>query len=209
MDRHVAVINWKGGCGKTTVALTLATAFAASGLKTTLADCDRQKTAMLWRELRPKGHAKVSVVDWRKDFGAMPQGTQRLIVDCPPSLRVKSVREIISECDVIVVPLLPSIFDETATVRFLDRLDKIKKVRKGKKPVLLVANRYRDGRKSSQRLEQFAQANELTLAARIPDRTLYTDLAERGLTVFDLTTKAAIEQQQAWIALMSRIEAQL
>ena len=53
MTKHICVINWKGGCGKTTIATHLAVALAASGLETGLADYDRQKTAKLWKKLRP------------------------------------------------------------------------------------------------------------------------------------------------------------
>ena len=48
MTKHVCVINWKGGCGKTTIATHLAVALASSGLETGLADYDRQETAKLW-----------------------------------------------------------------------------------------------------------------------------------------------------------------
>ena len=57
MTKHICVINWKGGCGKTTIATHLAVALASSGLETGLADYDRQKTAKLWKKLRPKGAA--------------------------------------------------------------------------------------------------------------------------------------------------------
>ena len=202
MTKHVCVINWKGGCGKTTIATHLAVALATSGLETGLADCDRQETAKLWEKLRPKDAVAVSLVDWRKDFGRCPASLQRLIVDCPPSLRAKRVRAIIAESDIAVVPLLPSIFDEMATLHFLKRLEAIKSVRKHKKRVLLVANRYRTGRSASRRLEEFLVTEGLLVTARIPEREIYTDLARDGLTVFDRHNKAALEQQQAWLPLV-------
>jgi chromosome partitioning protein len=207
MAKHVCVINWKGGCGKTTIATSVAVALAASGLETGLADCDRQKTAKLWEKLRPKDSLRVPIIDWRKDFGGCPESLQRLVVDCPPSLRAKAVRAIIAECKVAIVPLLPSIFDEMATLRFLKRLEAIKPVREGKKRVLLVANRYREDRCSSRRLEEFIVTEGLLLAARIPEREIYPDLASKGLTIFDRHTKAAVEQQQAWLPLLHSIEA--
>jgi chromosome partitioning protein len=146
MTKHVCVINWKGGCGKTTIATHLAVALASSGLETGLADYDRQETAKLWEKLRPKDAVAVSLINWRKDFGRSPDSLQRLIVDCPPSLRTKRVRAIIAESNIAVVPILPSIFDEMATLAFLKRLEAIKSVRKHKKRVLLVANRYRTDR---------------------------------------------------------------
>jgi chromosome partitioning protein len=155
MTKHVCVINWKGGCGKTTIATHLAVALASNGLETGLADYDRQETAKLWEKLRPKNAVGVSLINWRKDFGPSPDSLQRLIVDCPPSLRIKRVRAIIAESNIAVVPILPSIFDEMATLAFLKHLEAIKSVRKHKKRVLLVANRYRTDRSASRRLEEF------------------------------------------------------
>jgi chromosome partitioning protein len=206
MTKRICVINWKGGCGKTTIATNLAVALAASGLETALADYDRQKTAKLWEKLRPKGATAVSVIDRRKDFGACPEGLQRLVVDCPPSLGARRVRAIITEGDVAIIPLLPSVFDELATLRFLKRLEAIKSVRKGRKAVLLVANRYQEGRRSSQRLEEFLLTEGLFLTARIPEREIYSDVARSGLTIFDRHTKAALEQQQAWLPLVRAVE---
>ena len=208
MTKQICVINWKGGCGKTTIATHLAAALAASGLETGLADYDRQQTAKLWEKLRPKNAAKVTLVDWRKHFGKSPPSLQRLVVDCPPSLRTKRVRAIIAECNIAVVPLLPSIFDEMATSQFLKRLEAIKSVRKHKKRVLLVANRYRTGRSASRRLEEFLVTEGLPLVARIPEREVYSDLARDGLTVFDVHNKAAVEQQKAWLALVRAVELQ-
>ena len=206
MTKRICVINWKGGCGKTTIATHLAVALAASGLKTGLADFDRQKTAKLWQKLRPKDVVAVSLLDWRRDFGQCPESLQRMVVDCPPSLGTKRVRDIIAESDVAVVPLLPSIFDEMATLRFLKRLEAIKAVRKHRKRVLLVANRYRAGRRASKRLEQFLLSHGLVLTARVPESEIYSDLAREGLTVFDRKSKTALEHQQAWMPLIHAVE---
>ena len=101
---------------------------------------------------------------------------------------------------------LPSIFDEMATLAFLKRLEAIKSVRKHKKRVLLVANRYRTDRSASRRLEEFLLSEGLLLTARIPEREIYSDLARDGLTVFDRYNKAALEQQQAWLPLVREVE---
>ena len=50
---RVLVTNTKGGCGKTTVATNLAAAFAAGGLRTALAEVDRQRSALDWLAARP------------------------------------------------------------------------------------------------------------------------------------------------------------
>jgi len=48
----VLVGNIKGGCGKTTIATHLASAFAQRGLKTAIGDCDRQRSALNWLRRR-------------------------------------------------------------------------------------------------------------------------------------------------------------
>jgi chromosome partitioning protein len=72
MTKHVCVINWKGGCGKTTIATHLAVALASSGLETGLADYDRQETAKVWEKLRPKDAVAVSLINWRRISAGVP-----------------------------------------------------------------------------------------------------------------------------------------
>jgi CHAD domain-containing protein len=71
--------------------------------------------------------------------------------------------------------------------------------------VFLSETLHREDRCSSRRLEEFIVAEGLLLAARIPEREIYFDLASKGLTVFDRHTKAAVEQQ-AWLPLLRSIE---
>ena len=86
----------------------------------------------------------------------------------------------------MIAPVLPSWFDEDCTRRFLKDIEEIKRVRKGKVGVHLVANRMRAaaaarpsgcGRSST---TLGAGAGRLDRRARA-----YADLAEQGLSVFD------------------------
>lgn len=206
MTFAVAVINTKGGCGKTMIATHLAAAFAASGLVTALADYDRQKSAVLWGRLRPETASPVAVLDWRADFGNMPKKVQRLVIDCPSSLKAAGVRDIIQESNAVVVPLLPSVYDERSTLAFLERAEDIKKVRKGEKQILIAANRYREVSRQAKRLDRLMLGHGHHIAARIPDRSIYPRLAERGLTVFDVATKAGSSEQEHWLALLEPLE---
>lgn len=203
---RILVTNLKGGCGKTTIATNLAGAFARGGLATTLADADRQRSSLAWSALRPTTAPPIAAVDWRKQPGEIPGDTARLVIDAPAALRVKEVEELLALADLVVVPVLPSVFDEGSTARFLDRLDELKPVRKGRKPVLVVANRLRPRSRAAARLEAFLDRLGHAPVARLADRSLYGELAVRGLSLFDAAPRAAAATFAEWQPFLRRIE---
>lgn len=206
MTRVVGVVNFKGGCGKSTIATHLAAAFARAGLASGLADLDRQKSAMSWDKLRPKGVAKIEVLDWTKEIAKRQVGLQRLVLDTPAAMRPREVAHVISLCDALVIPILPSVFDELSTKRFLQKIQKIKQLRKGRIAVHLVGNRYRANSRAAERLHDFLKSIGQTVTTTIPDRAIYNDLAAHGLTLFDTKTKAARQLQEDWLPLLEQIE---
>jgi chromosome partitioning protein len=207
MSTSVCVINGKGGCGKTTVSTHLAAGLAVSGLKTLLVDLDHHNGASRWHKIRPKSAAKIELSDWKKDFGEVPKSIQRVVIDCPASLRLPRVQEIVAESDLLVVPLLPSIFDQHATKLFLQRIQKIKKLRKGRKDILIVHNRCRERSLASRQLDDYLAGLGYESFVRITDRTLYPQLAAQGLSAFDGKTKAIQALQEEWMPLIEEIEA--
>jgi len=206
MTLTICVINGKGGCGKSTVSTHLAAGLASSGLQTALMDRDRLRGATRWHKLRPKSAARVNLVRWKNDFEDIPVGTQRIVIDCPASLRQSRVRELVAESDILVVPILPSVFDEHATKLFLEKLSAIKKVRNGRKSILVVSNRHRARSLASQRLDEHLRSLGHEPFARISDRSVYPQLAAEGLTVFDRQTSAMRELQEEWMPLIEEIE---
>ncbi len=168
----VLVGNIKGGCGKTTIATHIASAFAASGHATVLADCDRQRSSLKWLERRPDKAPTIAGLDWSKVAGRTPDGTERLVIDAPAAMRHRDAKELVGLADFIIVPVLPSLFDEDATAYFLRKLGEIKAVRKQKRSIALVANRIRLGTNAAERaraLFREARARPHRAAARQPD----------------------------------------
>lgn len=210
MSLSVLVTNTKGGCGKTTIATTLATAFAVAGFKTALADVDRQRSSLGWLATRPATAAPITGLDWRKAADSMPPGTQRLVIDVPAGLRLGHVQDLLKSADVVIVPVLPSVFDERSTSRFLEKLESIKPIARGRKRVLVVANRLRPRQKAAQHLlEHLAEAG-LEPTARLAERTLYGELAMGGLGLFDLDQRRdqrrAAAGREDWLPLLAAIE---
>jgi chromosome partitioning protein len=203
---RVLVTNVKGGCGKTTIATNLASAFAAGGFATALAEVDRQRSSLSWLALRDGDARPIAALDWRRDAGEVPGRVERLIIDAPANLKMRHVEDLIRAADLVVVPLLASVFDEGSTARFLEKLDELKPIRKGRKGVALVANRLKPRSKATQRLEAFLAGLERPIAARLGDRAIYGELAVHGLGVFDVEGHLVRPAREEWRPLLAAID---
>ena len=209
--RIILVANSKGGCGKTTVATTLAAALAKTGEKVGLADGDKQRSSTAWLERRPDTAAPVRLVDWTsgKSIGDAPKKLGWLVVDAPGAVRGGRVDDLVAEADSIVIPILPSVFDAEATGRFVDHLGEIKRVRKGRAGVFAVANRIRPRSRAARDLEAVLTSSTVKPAAWISDRVAYADLAAEGLSIFDFRGARFAPLREQWRPLITALDMSL
>jgi chromosome partitioning protein len=203
----VLVANTKGGCGKTTISTHLAAAFASAGHHTALADADRQRSSLEWTRLRPGTAARITGLDWSKGLAGPPKGVERLVIDAPAALKKKDVFELVKMADVIVVPVLPSVFDQGSTLAFLARLDELKPIRKNKKPVGVLRNRVRPRTRATARLARFLTEIEHADLGALRDRAIYNDVAAEGLSIFDLPGRRAATLREDWAPLLGYVAA--
>ncbi len=200
----VAVINTKGGSGKTTLATHLAAHFARRGLVTGLADLDPQQSAGGWLERRPYTLPAISPVDLENQ--RPPKGMERLVVDAPAALKRKAVADVVEAADVLVIPVLPSIFDEDGTARFLKHLETMKTVRKGKRDICFVANRLKQRTRAAERLEAFLAGMPYPVMARLRDTQAYANLAIDGGSLFDSPLARLEDYRAEWRPLLDYLD---
>ncbi len=206
--RKILIANGKGGCGKTTIATTLAAALANSGADVILADADRQGSSLSWLKARPENLAKIEALDWSKEkaIGEFPKGRDALVIDGPGGLRSTLAEQLIAECDDVVVPVSPSAFDWNATEKFVNRISKMKRVKKGKAGIHLIANRVRPRTRILSELETFMSDLGYPVLARLSDRVVYARLASNGESVFDQNTRENISARSQWQPLILAVQ---
>lgn len=204
----VLVGNIKGGCGKTTIATHLASAYALRGLRTAIGDCDRQRSSLGWLKRRPEEAPAIAGLDWVKEVGSAPKGIERLVIDAPAAMHHKDVEELIRIADVVVVPVLPGAFDEDATAHFLKKLSEVKVVRKNKRVVAIVGNRLRLGTKASEQLDTFFASLGFPVVARLRDSQVYPNAAAQGSSVLEASDRRARDYAAEWAPLLALLDRQ-
>jgi chromosome partitioning protein len=204
--RKILVANRKGGCGKTTVATQLAGALAASGYACCLADADRQRSSLGWLACRPPQVPTITALDWTKEIGKPPKGEGFLIVDTAAGLHGERAVEMVKLADLLILPMLPSAFDEHVTRRFLDRIKKLRRIASGRMRVGIVGNRIRGGRYRPGGFERLVAGLDTPVVARVRDSQLYVQSAATGATVFDGRSTRSRALQADWHPLLAFVE---
>lgn len=200
--KTIAVVNAKGGVGKTTIATSLASALAWEGYGVALGDLDVQKSATDWLALRPEDYPPISGLDPDQGPVRAPAGTDFLILDTHAALAGNELGAIVRRSDIILIPLLPSPVDMRAAQRFLGHLFKLKPVADKKVKVGLIANRVKSYTIIFRELKGFLEDYRAPFVAQFRASMNYVRAAERGLGVADLPPYLAWQDWEEWEALL-------
>ncbi len=113
----VALVGNKGGAGKTTLCVNLASALAENA-PTVILDADPQRSSLQWREIADCAEA-VPVIDAVDDLEhRVRESAPRydfVVIDCPPSVHSNQTRAALERCDLALIPVQPSPLDLWAT----------------------------------------------------------------------------------------------
>lgn len=201
----ILVASSKGGAGKTTIATHLAAYFAVADKRTVLVDADKQGSATRWCEKRAALSAAVLPVDGtRRGWeNKVPDDAERLVIDGPAGALADDLEGFLARVDAVVVPVLPSVIDLEATVPFLNSLAKVDRVRKGKLPVGLVANRLKPWTNASQQVLEQLAAWPYPVVAQLRDTQAYVLLTGLGKSLFDYHSEQVRNHQEDWTPLFA------
>lgn len=201
----ISITNLKGGVGKTTIAVNLASAFTQRGKSVCIIDTDlKQHSALEWAGCRGEDKAVIQVFavepnqvnskmlkSWEEKFDIV-------IIDGTPQLSELATRTILAS-DIILIPILPSIFDFRAFEIFFQLLTELKETKQsnglGNVEAYIVMNRVNEKTNVSKEIFEGLQAyNVPLLDTKLSSRTAYADNASDGIGVVEGKDKKAKDE---------------
>jgi chromosome partitioning protein len=145
----IAVVNQKGGTGKTIVATNLATLFAGQQGEVLLVDADPQQSALKWQRDRPAHLPQVSVIglpapNLHREILRLQTKYGVILIDGGGRVTA-TARATVAVADFLLVPTLASLPDARSTQRFFAEVVEEVAAIKGRVSgaILLASSTYR------------------------------------------------------------------
>jgi chromosome partitioning protein len=212
--QRIVVLNPKGGSGKTTIAINLASYFASRGFSPVLMDYDPQGSTLRWVKKRQPAQASVQVIAaFEKDARTtrafqlrVPGETTHLIVDTPAALEPRLLPEMTRDADKVIVPVLPSDIDIHACSRCIGDLLLVAKIKRDENRLGVIANRIRRNTLTYQTLIRFLHTLGVPIVATIRDSQNYVRAAQLGVGVHEMKSYVAQEDVEQWRPLTEWLE---
>lgn len=184
----IAVLNQKGGSGKTTIATHLARALQLDGADVLLVDSDPQGSARDWAAVREDHPLTVVGIDRPtidRDVKNIARKVDYVVIDGAPQAADLAVSAI-KGADLILIPVQPSPYDIWATADLVDLVKQRIEVTDGKLQAAFVVSRAIKGTRIGGEVTDALAGYELpVLGTRITQRVSYPSTAAGGTTVLE------------------------
>lgn len=192
----LALLNQKGGCGKTTLAVNLAAGLSRRG-PTVLLDADPQGSAGQWLGAQGDGRAQAGAVGeslalagpqaladgWVPQVGGGP--ARFVVVDCPPSASATVNHEVLKRVHWVLMPVLPSPVDLWASWSLVEAVQQARRANPGLQARLLI-NQSEPGSSLSAAMQTALKEFDIpALASVVRRRAAFRAAALEGVSVYD------------------------
>lgn len=200
MPHIIAILNSKGGTGKTTLTINLAGCLHKMGHSVLIVDSDPQGTARDWHSAQPEDTNLPAVVGIdrptvHKDVPRIAKPYDFVLIDGAAKLEDMSASAL-KAADTVLIPVQPSGFDLWAAADLVGLIRARQEVTDGKPLAAFIVSRQIKGTHLAQEANDAIKEFQLPVfEARTTQRVAYTEAGGAGLTVLDLEPNGKAAQE--------------
>lgn len=205
--RIIAVVNQKGGSGKTTISMQLAGALSRRKGRVLVVDADPQGTATRWAasadDERPFPAAVVGLSaannKVHREVRKFVDNYDYIIIDCPPAADSPVPQSALLVADLALVPIIPSPLDMWAAIGIREVIGTVSDLNEDLRARLVINQCQPNTTLAQEALEVLPEFGIDLCSTYIRQRQVYRQSAVFGQTVHDFGSKAiaAIEEIEA------------
>jgi chromosome partitioning protein len=196
----LAVLNQKGGAGKTTLATHIARGLQIEGERVLLVDADPQGSARDWHasdEENPVPTVGIDRPTLHRDLPSLSKGYDWVVIDGAPQIAALSASAV-KAADVVLIPVQPSPYDVWATSDLVEMIKTRQELTDGRLKAAFVISRQIPNTHLARDVEEALLAYELRVfESRTTQRVAYPQSASAGTTVLDVGAKKAADEIRA------------
>lgn len=199
----IAVINRKGGSGKSTLSTHLAAWLASQNLAVMLGDVDRQQSTRAW--LKRRSAALPSILPWamdQKNVLKVPPGVTHVVLDTPGGLHGFELAKVIMSADVVLIPVCNSLFDRESVEACLAELRTLPRVADGRCKLGFVGMRIDARTRAGESLKAWAEPLNVPFLGVLRETQLYVKCLDNGETIFDQPRASTVNDLRQWASIL-------
>ena len=193
-----AIAGNKGGAGKTTLSINLASRFNRDS-PTALVDGDPQGSSLQWCAISTNDDT-IPVFraenDLHRQIDNLQQTFSHVFIDCPPSVHAPQTDVALKFCHIVLIPVQPSPMDLWATVHIERAIEDSLEVNPSLKSMLVI-NQAEARTTMSKLVREALQQIDLPVAdTAITRRAVYRHSILHGKTVFQMGSLGRIASEE-------------
>ncbi len=194
----IALVGNKGGAGKTTLCINLASALAERDT-TVVLDADPQQSSHNWHAIAD-GNSAFPVISASEGIARAAEdhaGSARyVLIDCPPSVRSPQTGDALSRADLALIPVQPSPLDLWASVQIEAEVERARDANPGLAALLVINQLEPRTRLSRVMRDALAELSLPAAESAVRRRMVYRQSVIQGRSVLDVGSQGAAAAEE-------------